>query len=232
MSAELAGPSGTAPTRGMDGCEPSLVSNFPSSLCGLVRFLPKRTAVRVWRDHSDPPPVGEVNLFEQTLPRVADGPRYLPPVVITNAEYRFLVAEQALEVGVATSGILLEPAPRSTAPAIAAATLDVVISDHSIEADASYWQAIEAAATEAWDGWLATFGVVPRYAETGYGQIEAGPAIDNGVREVSRFVEKADLARAEEMVDSGPGIPAYSCSAQSLPRRVAFAVARNLRSRL
>src|SRR5690606_27119778 len=67
------------------------------------------------------PLTGTLSLFQQTLQRVADPLRYLPPIVITNADYRFLVAEQALEVGCLDCAVLLEPVARNTAPAIAAA---------------------------------------------------------------------------------------------------------------
>ena len=47
--------------------------------------------------------------------------RYAPAIVITNAEYRFLVAEQAQEIGAPLAGVLLEPMARNTMAAIAAA---------------------------------------------------------------------------------------------------------------
>jgi len=158
---------------------------------------------------------GDLSLFEQTLKRVSDADRYAPPVVITNADYRFLVAEQAQEIGVPLSGVLLEPVARNTAAAIAAAAafavekfggdavLHILASDHAIDADASYWEAVDTAADAARAGRLVTFGIVPNYPETGYGYIEAGAQLANGVLEVARFVEKPDLKRAEEMVASG-----------------------------
>ena len=63
---------------------------------------------------------GTGSLYQQALARVSDA-RYAPPIVITNAEYRFLVAEQAQEVGVSLAGVLLEPVARNTMAAIAAA---------------------------------------------------------------------------------------------------------------
>ena len=158
---------------------------------------------------------GDRSLFEQTLKRVSDADRYTAPVVITNADYRFLVAEQALEIGVPLSGVLLEPVARNTAAAIAAAAvfasekfggeavLHILASDHAIDADESYWDAVDTAADAARAGRLVTFGIVPNYPETGYGYIEAGTPLANGVLEVARFVEKPDLKRAEEMVASG-----------------------------
>ena len=158
---------------------------------------------------------GDLSLFKQTLKRVEDGTRYTAPLIITNAEYRFLVAEQALELGIPLSGVLLEPVARNTAAAIAAAALfaaakfgdsavlHVLASDHAVETDPSYWQAIDTAAAAARGGRLVTFGVMPRHPETGYGYIEAGAPLANGVLEVARFVEKPDLARAQEMLASG-----------------------------
>jgi len=159
--------------------------------------------------------MGESSLFAQTLARVANPDRYVPPIVITNAEYRFLVAEQAQEAGVPLTAVLLEPAARNTAPAIAAAALHAVAtfgdgavlnilpSDHAIEASADYIDAVDRAARIARSGRLVTFGIVPRYAETGYGYIEAGAPLTDGALEVARFVEKPDSERAEEMVASG-----------------------------
>jgi mannose-1-phosphate guanylyltransferase len=65
---------------------------------------------------------GKLSPFQQTLERVSDG-RYGPPIVITNSEYRFLVAEQAQEMGVSLAGVLLEPVARNTTAAIAAAAV-------------------------------------------------------------------------------------------------------------
>ena len=64
---------------------------------------------------------GDQSLFQQTLQRVGDDTLYAPAVVMTNAEYRFIVAEQAAELGVSLGGILLEPVARNTATAIVAA---------------------------------------------------------------------------------------------------------------
>ena len=42
---------------------------------------------------------GTESSFQQTLRRVSDASRYEAPIIVTNAEYRFLVAEQAPGVG-------------------------------------------------------------------------------------------------------------------------------------
>ena len=61
------------------------------------------------------PLTGQTSLFQQTLQRVSDVQRYTAPIVVTNAEYRFIVAEQAAEMGVPLSCIMLEPVVRNTA---------------------------------------------------------------------------------------------------------------------
>ena len=58
------------------------------------------------------PLTGPTSLFQQTLQRVANGSVYAPAIVITNSEYRFIVAEQAQEVGAPVAGVLLEPVAR------------------------------------------------------------------------------------------------------------------------
>ena len=101
------------------------------------------------------PLAGPTSLFQKTLERVADETLYAPAVVITNADYRFIVAEQAAELGIALTGILLEPMARNTAAAIAAAavyasdhfgagaTLHVLPSDHEVIVDDGYRLALE-----------------------------------------------------------------------------------------
>jgi len=161
------------------------------------------------------PLTGEVSLFQETLKRVADPSRYAPAIVLTNADYRFLVAEQAQEVGVALSGVLLEPVARNTMAAIAAAAvyarqkfgadavLHILASDHAIDVDAGYWQSVDLAAGAARGGKLVTFGIAPTGPETGYGYVEAGAELSPGVNTVARFVEKPDRANAEKMLAAG-----------------------------
>ncbi|MDD2869279.1 mannose-1-phosphate guanylyltransferase/mannose-6-phosphate isomerase [Neomegalonema sp.] len=163
------------------------------------------------------PLMGETSLFQDTLSRASphDG-RYGPALVLTNAEYRFLVAEQAQEIGAPLAAILLEPTARNTAAAIVAAAahavlridpeavLHVLPSDHAIVADEGYWRAVDAAASAARSGFLVTFGVTPDRPETGYGYILCGePLTPEGALKVARFVEKPDLARAEAMLAAG-----------------------------
>src|SRR5215472_5679160 len=62
---------------------------------------------------------GPHSTFQETLHRVGEQKLFGKPIIITNTQYRFLVAEQLAEIGVAAD-ILLEPVRRDSAPAIAA----------------------------------------------------------------------------------------------------------------
>ena len=156
---------------------------------------------------------GDLSLFQLTLKRLDDPARYDKPIVVTNAEYRFLVAEQAQEAGVELEAVLLEPAARNTAPAIAAAVLvaarngprlvHVLASDHNIALDDAYRAAIDTAVKAAREGRLATFGITPTAPATGFGYIEAGEQEPSGAHHVARFVEKPDEERAREMIARG-----------------------------
>jgi mannose-1-phosphate guanylyltransferase len=161
------------------------------------------------------PLVGPQSLFQKTLERVSDPALYAPALIITNADYRFLVAEQALEAGARLSGILLEPVARNTAVAIAAAAayveqkfgpdavLHVLPSDHDIAVDDGYLQAVRQAADAATAGQLVTFGILPTHPETGFGYIKSDATVGTGIRPVERFVEKPNAARAAEMLAEG-----------------------------
>ena len=157
---------------------------------------------------------GEFSLFQSTLKRLAEiQGDALTPIVVSNEDHRFLVAEQCRALGVSPSAILLEPCGRNTAPAIAAAVLQslstgkdelllVLPADHAIEDIEALQGAFETGAVAARDGSIVTFGIVPNKAETGYGYIrvvEKGQA----AQPVEAFVEKPDLAKAQEYLEDG-----------------------------
>lgn len=161
------------------------------------------------------PLIGPQSLFQKTLERVSDASIYAAPVVITNSDYRFLVAEQAIEIGATLSGILLEPVARNTAVAIAAAAafveqqfgpdavLHVLPSDHDITVDEGYVLAVRQAADAAALGQMVTFGILPTHAEIAFGYIKSDAAVGAGIRPVERFVEKPDAERASQMLAEG-----------------------------
>lgn len=158
------------------------------------------------------PLVGQETLFQASARRLA-GPRYGAPVVMTNADFRFVVAEQLNEIGVKPAAILIEPAGRNTAPAILAAALTVARtdpqalllvapSDHVVPDAEAFGRAVELGAEAALAGRIVTFGIAPTRPETGYGYMEAEEAGEGPVR-LKRFVEKPDATRAAEMIAQG-----------------------------
>lgn len=161
------------------------------------------------------PLTGPTSLFQNTLRRVYDDAVYTQAIVITNEDYRFIVAEQAADLGIQLAGILLEPVARNTAVAIAAAAahavsrfghdavLHILPSDHDVVASEGYWLAIREAATAAANGQLVTFGIMPTYPETGFGYIKSVAQVGAGVQPIERFVEKPDAGRAAQMLAEG-----------------------------
>lgn len=156
----------------------------------------------------------ERTMLQETALRVAEAARFAAPLVVANEEHRFMIAEQLRVVGIDPSAIILEPEGRNTAPAVALAALRlaaddpdalmlVMPSDHVIGDVAAFHGAIEAGARAAAADRLVTFGITPERPETGYGYIEAGDTLTDGVRAVRRFVEKPDAATAAEYLASG-----------------------------
>ncbi|NKJ47757.1 mannose-1-phosphate guanylyltransferase/mannose-6-phosphate isomerase [Burkholderia sp. SG-MS1] len=158
---------------------------------------------------------GDHTLVQQTALRVRGMANVAASIVVTNNEQRFLVAEQLRQVDVASSAIVLEPASRNTAPAIAVAALlamrdtpDALLlvlpSDHVIAGESAFVKAAEAAAQIARDGSLVTFGIAPTEPHTGYGYIRAGaPLGDAQSFTVDSFVEKPDAGTARRFIDEG-----------------------------
>jgi mannose-1-phosphate guanylyltransferase len=154
-------------------------------------------------------------LFQQTLQRVSDPSIYAPAIIVTNSEYRFIVAEQASELGAPLAGVLLEPVARNTAVAIAAAalyarerfgsqtTLFVLPSDHQVAVDAGYQVAVRNAASAAAEGQLVTFGIFPTHPETGFGYVKSQALVGAAASPVQQFVEKPERSRAEQMLAEG-----------------------------
>lgn len=159
---------------------------------------------------------GQETMLQKTFRRL-EGLASLPPVVICNEEHRFIVAEQARQLDLNLSSVILEPVGRNTAPAIALVALQeardgrdplmlVMPSDHLIGDVEAFQKAVNAATGAARNGKLVTFGIVPDRPETGYGYIHAKAAPLKGyesVFEVACFVEKPDLQTAQGFLEAG-----------------------------
>ena len=147
------------------------------------------------------PLVADKTMLQETALRVANWPGVMAPLVVCGNDHRFMVAEQMREIGITPLGILLEPVGRNTAPAVAAAAhhlkaidpeaiMLVLPADHVIENNAAFREAVERAITLVGQGALATFGIVPKTPETGYGYIRRGEQVANCGEcfKVARFV--------------------------------------------
>ncbi|HUW97313.1 MAG TPA: mannose-1-phosphate guanylyltransferase/mannose-6-phosphate isomerase [Acidiferrobacter sp.] len=153
--------------------------------------------------------LGGRTLLQETALRMDGLEGVAAPVVVSNAQYRFLIAEQMREIGKMPCPLLLEPVGRNTAPALTIAALKILAADpdalllampadHVIGDGVSFRMAIENAIPRALEGRLVTFGIVPSSPETGYGYIRRGP--DDAIAE---FVEKPDATRVAAFLASG-----------------------------
>lgn len=162
------------------------------------------------------PLVDDDSLFQSTIKRLSDIRECHDPLVVCNEDHRFLVAEQMRSIEIDPATILLEPEGRNTAPALACAALfareqskDAILlvmpSDHVIQDQYAFDQAVQLGADAAATGSLVTFGIVASSPETGYGYIrrKSGGDEESGVSPVDEFVEKPDLETARTYVSSG-----------------------------
>jgi len=162
------------------------------------------------------PLTGKGSMFLQTLDRAIDRKRFAAPMVVCGPAHVAHVEKDLAAAGIADARIVVEPAARNTAPAIAlaalaaladdaASTILVMPADHVMTDVPAFLAAIEAAMPAVEAGALATFGIAPSHPETGYGYIAAGEKLANapGVYEVRRFVEKPQRDKAEAMLAEG-----------------------------
>ena len=160
------------------------------------------------------PLVGDNTMLQETILRLNGLDNLADPIIVCNTDHRFLVAEQCQQIGVKNPIILLEPVGRNTAPAIAAAALQslkssddtvmlVLSADHVIQDVDVFYDSIKIASSQAQEGKLATFGIVPKDANTGYGYIKSSKNNTDGVYKVEEFVEKPDLETAQAYLEQG-----------------------------
>lgn len=164
---------------------------------------------------------GDKTLLQTTLLRLSSL-SYTTPLVITNEKYRFIVAEQLRQIDKLDDNIILEPYGRNTASAIALAALTIakkkyaqepllliLAADHTIEKEELFCKAVTNAIPIAQKDKIVTFGIVPDYAETGYGYIKRGKQFtaddvytDAVFYDIDKFVEKPDLETAEKYIST------------------------------
>ena len=187
-----------------------------------VVILAGGTGTRLWpRSRKNLPKqlldlVSSRTMLQETFARVVS---LVPPdhvLVITHTELVDAVCEQLPDIS--RENVIGEPDARNTAPSIGlAATLlrerdpqAVMISlasDHHIEREEEFREALRTASLVAGENFLVTLGIKPTHAETGYGYIQCGQVLGEFrgtvVYHVQRFTEKPDVEEAERMIASG-----------------------------
>ena len=163
-------------------------------------------------------------LLQDTALRAKEASGGATPIVVCNEAHRFLVNDQLAEIGI-TARVLLEPAGRGTAAAVAIAALSastggnakdpvllVLASDHAIRGTDAFNGAVRRAAEVAASGMLVTFGIAAARPESGFGYIERGDPVQDGASavagdasafKVARFVEKPSEDQARAMIATG-----------------------------
>jgi mannose-1-phosphate guanylyltransferase/mannose-6-phosphate isomerase len=157
------------------------------------------------------PLVEERSTFQQVLGRIRDATLFDRPIVITNSDFRFIVAEQMRECAI-EGDIVLEPTRRDSAMAVGvaavlagardpAAIVIVLAADHVVRDPDAFAGACREATAAAADGRIVTFGIKPTFPATNYGYIRPGAKLDGGSTfAVGRFVEKPDAATADRYI--------------------------------
>ncbi len=154
------------------------------------------------------------SLLQNTYLRLQGIKNLTQPIIICNQEHRFIVAEQMREIEINPQSIILEPVSRNTAPAIALAALKaqegkiidpillILSADHIIENREGLKNAILTGYRYATEGRLVTFGISPKYPETGYGYIESFEEISktNNSSRIKKFIEKPHKELAEKLI--------------------------------
>jgi mannose-1-phosphate guanylyltransferase / mannose-6-phosphate isomerase len=185
---------------------------LPIIMCG-------GSGTRMWPESRESFPkqflqlTGPLSSFQSTAVMLAGAPQFARPIVITNTDYRFLVAEQLAQVKV-DAEIVLEPVRRDSGPAVAAAAeiayardpeavVIIMAADHVVQNRDALVSLCVKAADVASKGRIVTLGIKPTHPETGYGYIQTGDLVSGDVRKIAAFVEKPDAKTAQTYLDKG-----------------------------
>lgn len=187
--------------------------SVPVIMCG-------GAGTRVWPESRETLPkqfiplVGEQSTFQRLVTMLGQSGKFDRPLVVTNRDYRFLVAEQLGQCGLEAM-IVLEPDRRDSGPAVGVAAAlaakggpDTIVSlfaaDHVYEKPETFLDVCDVAVATARQGYVTSFGIKPTYPATGFGYIRPGnPIGDAGAHTIAAFVEKPDEETARRYVAEG-----------------------------
>ena len=154
------------------------------------------------------------SLLQETQKRINDFENFSNPILISNEEHRFIVAEQMKEIDTNPNSIILEPIGKNTAPSIVLAalqslkfnenpTLLILSSDHLMTCDDNFNIGLQNAFELANEGRIVTFGIKPTFPNTGFGYIQSKKTLNFLAAEgseIKKFIEKPNLSLAKEFL--------------------------------
>ena len=153
-----------------------------------------------------------INLLQKTILRVTNNNVFYLPIIICNSQQRWQVEDSLRKININQYKLIIEPYPKSTAPAITAAALLlnqknalmlVMPVDHCIKNKNDFINDILSSVHVAKD-FLVTFGVKPTYPSTSYGYIEKSDIINGStLYKVAQFIEKPKYAVAQSFYTKG-----------------------------
>lgn len=156
---------------------------------------------------------GKETMIQQTVERLRPLAKEDRFWVITNDALQKTIRKQLKKLK--KDKILAEPAARNTAPAIGLAAfilerldpeavLGLFPADHVIGDEKNFRAQLDwGLKIAASGGNIVVMGIKPTRVETGYGYIETGAAMNDGVSRVKRFTEKPNAEKAAEFVAAG-----------------------------
>lgn len=161
---------------------------------------------------------GAESLFQQAAKRLVGlgsaDLQVAKTMICAGEEHRFLATEQLREAGIELGAALLEPMGRNTAPALTLAALAAIAdgldpvlvvtpADQSVGNTEAFTQAMQEAVREASKGCIVILGITPHTPEIGYGYIQATAEAQEPAMLVQRFVEKPNVATAQQYLAEG-----------------------------
>ncbi len=163
--------------------------------------------MRIFSEHS---------LFQETVKRALRLTGGHDIYVVTGEKYEWIIRNELEEIGVSGVNIVTEPASRNTAPAIALGIkklledgvskeehVIVLPSDHIIKNAEAFAECVTRGREAVRKGYIVLFGELPTYPETGYGYINYGDELIEGVFKVLEFKEKPSYEKAVSYLKEG-----------------------------